>query len=505
MLPDCFLNSLHEIPAQVRLLPLPERLWLPLIEIDGEPLLLQTKVGEDVVTGQCLALSARYPICALTAPADGRIYAIREHAVLHPSGLLAPCIELEVTGRELTAACPPLPENLWHNTKYLHQQLGRTGILSLPGTGAKLLNLISGDTPSRLDTLIINALDTEPGSMRRILLLQQYRHRILDAIHVFLAIFQVSSVYLVMAESALHILAEWARLVAHDPAIHITPMPPVYPRDHPDLLLRDLHRMKFFIPKATHQSARLLLDIEEVLRIRQAIRAGEPVLTHLVEMIGITKPAVYAVTPGTALHHLFTSSGSPSPQKLQIGGRGSGFFQSDYSAPINLWYNRLWIPPTNEPDKATSECTRCKACIRCCPQGLDPLTLLINIRAQDWVRAQENHLSACIECGCCDLVCESHIPLLAYIRHAKDEWREQQSSIARRRCAQLRFQARQKRLVQETKPKALRQYPINSLLGKGKSYPTTVADPRKAAIRSALERVRARKAHIKKKPPEEGK
>ena len=55
----------------------------------------------------------------------------------------------------------------------------------------------------------------------------------------------------------------------------------------------------------------------------------------------------------------------------------------------------------------------------------------------------------CIECGCCDLVCPSHISLTAEFRQAKARMQELADEKARAERARQRFEARTKRLEEE--------------------------------------------------------
>lgn len=58
-------------------------------------------------------------------------------------------------------------------------------------------------------------------------------------------------------------------------------------------------------------------------------------------------------------------------------------------------------------------------------------------------------LTDCIECGCCDLVCPSHIPLTADFRKAKGRIQELADEKARAARARLRFEARNERLERD--------------------------------------------------------
>ena len=69
--------------------------------------------------------------------------------------------------------------------------------------------------------------------------------------------------------------------------------------------------------------------------------------------------------------------------------------------------------------------------------------------ADDEKKMRSYGLTDCIECGCCDLVCPSHIPLTANFRIAKGRIRELADEKARAERAKRRFEARNERLERD--------------------------------------------------------
>ena len=51
--------------------------------------------------------------------------------------------------------------------------------------------------------------------------------------------------------------------------------------------------------------------------------------------------------------------------------------------------------------------------------GLEPYLLSKLGKMQKWDMAEEHYATDCIECGCCSYTCPSYLPLLDYIRIAK--------------------------------------------------------------------------------------
>jgi electron transport complex protein RnfC len=69
--------------------------------------------------------------------------------------------------------------------------------------------------------------------------------------------------------------------------------------------------------------------------------------------------------------------------------------------------------------------------------------------ADDEAKMRSHGLTDCIECGCCDLVCPSHIPLTADFRTAKARIRELADEKSRAERARQRFEARNERIEKE--------------------------------------------------------
>ena len=116
-------------------------------------------------------------------------------------------------------------------------------------------------------------------------------------------------------------------------------------------------------------------------------------------------------------------------------------------------------------------------------------------RGREFGKAQEYNLFDCIECGCCDYVCPSHIPLVQYFRFAKSEiWaREREKNQAD--LARERHEFRLQRIERDKKERADRL----AAKTQGSKTPATGnsdADAKKAAIQAAIERSKLKRAGV---------
>jgi electron transport complex protein RnfC len=78
-------------------------------------------------------------------------------------------------------------------------------------------------------------------------------------------------------------------------------------------------------------------------------------------------------------------------------------------------------------------------------------------RAKDFDKTRDYNLFDCIECGCCDYVCPSKIPLVSYFRFAKTEIMNQERERHKSDLARQRHESRLERLEREAQEKEERQ------------------------------------------------
>jgi electron transport complex protein RnfC len=62
---------------------------------------------------------------------------------------------------------------------------------------------------------------------------------------------------------------------------------------------------------------------------------------------------------------------------------------------------------------------RCAKCIDACPAFLEPTSLARLAKRSAWEEAEKADAMSCIECSSCVYACPAQIPLIQYIRRAK--------------------------------------------------------------------------------------
>ena len=83
-----------------------------------------------------------------------------------------------------------------------------------------------------------------------------------------------------------------------------------------------------------------------------------------------------------------------------------------------------------------------------------PQQLHLQIKNELWEPAQTYGLSACIECGCCDFVCPSQIPLVDWFRFGKGQLLKRTLESEAAELARQRFENREARLLRVKQERA---------------------------------------------------
>jgi electron transport complex protein RnfC len=99
-------------------------------------------------------------------------------------------------------------------------------------------------------------------------------------------------------------------------------------------------------------------------------------------------------------------------------------------------------------------CIRCGECANSCPIQLLPQQLYWHSQAENLDQLNTYEISACIECGRCDLVCPSHIPLVHYFRESKRKIAVKNLQTEEAALAKQRYETQQQRKQRQQEEQA---------------------------------------------------
>ena len=487
-------------------LSLPEQVILPMQQHIGEPAEPIVKVGERVLKGQMIARASEYVSVPVHASTSGRVIAIEERAVPHPSGLPASCIVIEADGKDEWTALKPVIDYLTMDPSALRNVIRDAGIVGLGGAGFPSFIKLNPGPDNVVETLVLNGAECEPYITCDAMLMQEHPRRIIDGLlvmkhalrakHCIIAVEDNKKVAHTMLVNALH---------EHESEfIEIVQIPTIYPTGGEKQLIKVLtgkeipsHGLPIDIGMVCH-------NVATAAAVCETIEQGKPLISRNVTITGeaIETPRNLEVLIGTPFAHLLEACGWQEEQtdEVLMGGPMMGFGITSLDAPVIKTTNCIPARPKAQPHRQPAmPCIRCGQCANVCPAKLLPQQLYWYARAKDFDKAQDYNLFDCIECGCCAYVCPSHIPLVQYYRFAKTEIWAMERDKKKADHARQRHEFHQYRLERKQKEDEERKRMKKELLKKTQGKEETESDSKKSAIEAAMARVKAKREQQEKK------
>lgn len=478
----------------VEALPMPDRLYLPLVQHQGPAGACCVEVGERVIGGQALTRARHDREVPIHAPTSGTIEAIEAHPVSWPPGSSGRCIVLAPDGEDRfeTLATP----DDWQDEPAdgLIERLRAGGLSGLGGAMFPTAAKLRGEFPP-IRALILNGSECEPYISCDEMLMRSRPDAIVEGARMLARITGAEDVVIAIEDQMGTVrshLNEAIRRVDPERRVRVVQVTTIYPEGGEKQLIQVLTGQEVPHDGLPQDLGLVCLNVATAAAARDILIEGRPVVDRIVTVSGpgIRHPRNLRVPLGAPIADLIEAAGGPTGpiDRLVLGGPMSGLPLASDRVPITKGSNCILAlrPEDTRDDQPVMPCINCGECVRVCPASLLPQTLYKHLAVGDADGARELNLFDCIECGCCAFVCPSHIPLVDHYRHGKGLLREQGVDDARARRAKVRFEAREQRLAErEAERQRKREAREQRLKDAGRA---------KDEVQAAIERARARAA-----------
>ncbi|MEJ2509406.1 MAG: electron transport complex subunit RsxC [Gammaproteobacteria bacterium] len=485
---------------------LPSHLILPLQQHIGEPAEPVVAVGDHVLKGEVIARAHGYVSAPVHATSSGTVVAIEERPVAHPSGLSAPCIVIETDGREKWRHRDTrITDYTALDPSELRNRIREAGVVGLGGAGFPAFIKLNPGT-ARVKTLILNGAECEPYITCDAVLMQERPREIVEGLLIMRHALRAETCLIGIEDNKPRAIEALRNTLAEYDAegVEVVAVPTRYPAGGEKQLIKVLtgeevpsHGLPLHVGIVCH-------NVGTAAAVYRAIAVGEPLVSRIVTVTGrgISHPRNLEVLIGTPIADLLAECGETRGDldRLIMGGPMMGFALHTDETPVVKTTNCI-LAATHEdvvPDQPALPCIRCGECTRVCPVSLLPQQLYWHARAKDFDKVQDYNLFDCIECGCCAYVCPSHLPLVQYYRFAKTEIWAKEREKERADIARRRHEFRLARLEREKAEREARHRQKREALAKdknkGKGADQAADESKKAAIKEAMERAKAKRA-----------
>ncbi|QBL09154.1 electron transport complex subunit RsxC [Rheinheimera sp. D18] len=476
----------------IAVMPLPDRLYIPLRQHIGVAGQLLVRAGERVLKGQQLTSADNSMVVPVHAPTSGTVVQIAPHTGAHPSALPELTLILAPDGLDQWREREPLNFASCDKAQLL-TRIQNSGIAGMGGAGFPT-HLKSGASQP-IDYLIINAVECEPYITADDLLMQEAATTIVKGIDILCHLLNPKAVLIGIEDDKAIACAAMMAACSQRENYYVRAVPVKYPSGGEKQLIQLLTNKEVPNGRRPLDIGIVMHNVGTAFAIAKAVLDDHPLISRVVTVTGNTlnQPQNVIALLGTPVSSLLQLCGfQPEPmQRVIMGGPMMGFTLSDLNVPVVKTTNCILAPTAEELPAATVEmdCIRCSACADACPASLLPQQLLWYSKAKDSDKLNEYNLADCIECGACAYVCPSEIPLVQYYRVAKADIREQQREAVKAEQAKARFEARNARLEHEKQERLARNQQLAAT-----RQQQQLASGANNTVAEALARIKAKQA-----------
>lgn len=409
----------------------PEVLVIPLHMHAGQPCDSLVKPGDVVAVGQPIARSEQTTI---HSGVSGQVVAVEPRP--HPWGGKRPAVVIRNDGKNIPWADAPQPAD-WQelSEQDIISCIARAGVVGMGGggypTAEKIIN-----ARGKVDTLIINAAESEPYMTADHRLLLEHSAQVLAGMYILLKATGVREGVVAVEGNKLN-AAEMLERTGRRQRLgcRVCAIPSRYPLGAEKQVVKAVTGREV-PPGGTAIDANcIVFNAATAYAVYQAVAEGRALTHRVVTVTGgaVARPRNLWVPIGTPIRDLIASAGGlrEQPKLVVMGGPMTGIDQPDLEAPVIKTAPGVVCMLGWElvEEKEESVCIRCGRCVSVCPMHLMPLLVDKELKlGGDVKELLRFHTQDCIGCGSCTYVCPSNIPLVERMVQARKLVQEQEKA-----------------------------------------------------------------------------
>lgn len=408
------------VDRPVEPLEAPSKLYIPLRQCKGSTPEFIIREGSRVRMGEPIATGGA---CDIHSPVSGRVLEIRPSD--HPISGMGLMAVIENNGKDTPYEQPAAPRNLSKLPKEeILAAIRKAAVISTGGLDTPLAQRLNDMCGKHIDTLVINAVETEPYICTAEKLLSESPEKISKALVFLLKITGAKKAILAVSDDFDHGSVKDMIESAHLEGIELklSRIRQKYPSGYSALLYRLLTGKKLLPGKDPESEGIGFVSVEELYETYKAVVEAQPQITRIVTVAGgaVENPQNLEVRIGTPVHDVLEHCGLKyDPERVVLGSIMRGVAIADMNTPIVKPVSAVLALTEKKAGAVHPLCVNCGRCAKVCPQRLLPNYIAMLAIKADFDACSMLHIQDCIECGSCAYICPGRMPLVELIKNIK--------------------------------------------------------------------------------------
>lgn len=424
-------KSLHSISVPhykntmdsgTEIMPVPDKVLLPMIEHMGAPCEPVVKVGDLVKVGQLIGDTDAYMSAPIYSSVSGKVTAISEF--INPMGMRTPAVAIECDG-EQTISEDVRPPEVSSKEDFL-KAVRKSGLVGLGGAGFPTHVKLNPKNPDQVDTLIINAAECEPFITADYREMMENPDDIMDGIKLVMRYLHIGRCIIGIESNKPRAIKLLSKMAEKEQGIEVMTLKSVYPQGAEKVLIYNATKRVVGEGQIPADVGVIPMNVSSVAFVSRYMKTGMPLISRRLTVDGgaIRSPKNVMVPLGASFQSIIDFCGGlkAEPKEVFMGGpmMGIDVFNLDY--PVIKNNNAIIaFDESQTSHEKESNCIRCGRCGAACPFSLMPAAIekAYHLKQVDALGGPLK-VMLCMECGCCAYVCPAKRQLVATNKLAKN-------------------------------------------------------------------------------------
>jgi len=392
---------------------------IPLSQHAGAPATPVVKAGDAVKVGEKIGEAGGFISGVIHSSVSGTVTAVEPRR--HPNtGLDVMSVVIASDGKDqLHESVKPYGDIDSLTADEIVDIVREKGIVGMGGAGFP--TSVKLKSPKPVETILLNGCECEPLLTADHRVMLEYADDVIFGLKVLLKTTGAQNGVIVVEDNKLDAIELLQAKTADIANIEVLSVKTKYPQGAEKMLIKRALGRSVPSGGLPLDVGVVVSNVSTVKAVSDAIQKGMPLIERVVSITGqkIKKPGNYTVKIGTSVKEVIDHCGGLTDDDVEIklGGPMMGFKIEDLNVPVIKGTNGVIAYEPIETE--ASPCIKCGRCVDACPMELLPLYYPLYADASKWEGMKEKAVKDCMECGCCQFVCSSKIPLRDSIKAGK--------------------------------------------------------------------------------------
>jgi Na+-translocating ferredoxin:NAD+ oxidoreductase subunit C len=413
--------------AGIEILPVPEKVCIPVSQSLGAPSKVVVEKGAIVKTGQLIARGEAFISSNVHSSVSGKVAKIDE--VIDTSGYKRPAVFIDVAGDEWDEGIDRSKDIITEiklSREEIIKKINEMGVVGLGGATFPSHVKLMVPEGKKAEHLLINGVECEPYLTSDHRLMLERGRELMIGIKILMKGLNVNQSWIGIERNKPDAIEHLRKLSNEFPGIEVVPLKVKYPQGGEKQLIKAVLNREVPSGKLPIEVGCVVNNVGTALAVYEAVQKNKPLIDRVVTVTGksLKKPSNLLVRIGTSVNTLieFTGGLPGDTGKVINGGPMMGRSLTSLEVPVNKGTSGILVMSEKESFRVpVSNCIRCARCIQVCPMGLEPVLLAQLSENLQYEMAEKERILDCMECGSCHFTCPAGRPLLDYLRLGKNK------------------------------------------------------------------------------------